>query len=117
MTEHARDPRAVAFQLLAQVLDRRRTLDEALAESKGFAALAARDRALVRRLLATLPRRLGQLDNLIESCLDRPLKRGHGDVRNLLRLGAVQLAFLDTPAHAAVSTTLNLASTPRLAGL
>ncbi len=65
MTELARDPRAVAVQLLAQVLDRRRTLDEALAESKGFAALAARDRALVRRLLATLLRRLGQVDDLI----------------------------------------------------
>ncbi len=115
MTEPARDPRAVAFQLLTQVLDRRRTLDEALAESKGFAALAARDRALVRRLLATLLRRLGQVDDLIKTCLNRPLKRGHGDVRNLLRLGAVQLAFLDTPAHAAVSTTLNLATTPRLA--
>ncbi|MEE9210976.1 MAG: transcription antitermination factor NusB, partial [Kiloniellales bacterium] len=101
MTEPARDPRAVAFQLLAQVLDRRRTLDEALAESKGFAALAVRDRALVRRLLATLLRRLGQVDDLIKTCLNRPLKRGHGDVRNLLRLGAVQLAFLDTPAHAA----------------
>jgi len=116
MTEHARDPRAVALQLLAQVLDRHRTLDEALAESKGFATLAARDRALVRRLVATLLRRLGQLDDLIRTCLNRPLKRGHGDVRNLLRLGAVQLAFLDTPAHAAVSTTLNLATTPRLAG-
>ena len=116
MTEPNRDPRAVAFQLLAQILDRRRTLDEALAESKGFAALAARDRALVRRLLATLLRRLGQVDDLIETCLNRPLKRGHGGVRNLLRLGAVQLAFLGTPAHAAVSTTLNLATAPRLAG-
>ena len=116
MTKSVRDPRAVAFQLLAQILDRRRTLDEALAESKGFAALTARDRAWVRRLLATLLRRLGQVDDLIETCLNRPLKRGHGDVRNLLRLGAVQLAFLDTPAHAAVSTTLNLATTPRLAG-
>jgi 16S rRNA (cytosine967-C5)-methyltransferase len=116
MTEPTRDPRAVALQLLAQVLDRRRTLDEALAESNAFAALAARDRGLVRRLLATLLRRLGQVDKLIETCLNRPLKRGHGDVRNLLRLGAVQLAFLDTPAHAAVSTTLNLATTPRLAG-
>ena len=116
MTEPTRDPRAVAFQLLAQVLERRRAFDEALAESNRFAGLAARDRALVRRLLATLLRRLGQLDDLIGACLDRPLKRGHGDVRNLLRLGAVQLAFLDTPAHAAVSTTLNLATTPRLAG-
>ena len=116
MTESAREPRAVAFQLLAQILDRRRTLDEALAESKDFAALAARDRALVRRLLATLLRRLGQVDDLIKTCLNRPLKRSHGDVRSLLRLGAVQLAFLDTPAHAAVSTTLNLATTPRLAG-
>ncbi len=116
MTEPVRDPRAVAFQLLAQILDRRRTLDEALAESNGFAALAARDRAFVRRLLATLLRRLGQVDDLIEACLNRPLKRGHGGVRNLLRLGAVQLAFLDTPAHAAVSTTLKLATTPRLKG-
>jgi 16S rRNA (cytosine967-C5)-methyltransferase len=116
MTHPSRDPRAVAFRLLAQVLDRRRPLDEALVDSNGFASLATRDRALVRRLLATLLRRLGQVDDLIETCLNRPLKRGHGDVRNLLRLGAVQLAFLDTPAHAAVSTTLNLATSPRLAG-
>ncbi len=116
MTHPSRDPRAVACRLLAQVLDRRRPFDEALADSNGFASLAPRDRALVRRLLATLLRRLGQVDDLIETCLNRPLKRGHGDVRNLLRLGAVQLAFLDTPAHAAVSTTLNLATSPRLAG-
>jgi len=116
MTHPSREPRAVAFRLLAQVLDRRRPLDEALADSNGFASLAPRDRALVRRLLATLLRRLGQVDDLIETCLNRPLKRGHGGVRNLLRLGAVQLAFLDTPAHAAVSTTLNLATSPRLAG-
>jgi 16S rRNA (cytosine967-C5)-methyltransferase len=116
MSDKPQDPRAVALRLVAQVLDRRRPLDEALAESKDFAALAARDRALVRRLLATLLRRLGQVDDLITSCLNRPLKRSHGEVRNLLRLGAVQLAFLDTPAHAAVSTTLKLATTPRLAG-
>ncbi len=116
MSETAHNPRAVALSLLGQVLDRRRTLDDALAGSQAYAALAARDRAFVRRLLATLLRRLGQIDDLIETCLNRPLKRGHGDVRALLRLGAAQLAFLDTPAHAAVSTTLNLATTPRLAG-
>jgi 16S rRNA (cytosine967-C5)-methyltransferase len=66
--------------------------------------------------LATLLRRLGQVDDLIKTCLNRPLRRGHESVRNLLRLGAVQLGFLDTPAHAAVSTTLKLATTPRLKG-
>jgi len=79
MTHPSRDPRAVAFRLLAQVLDRRQPLDEALADSKGFASLAARDRALVRRLLATLLRRLGQVDDLIETCLNRrawPATRG-----------------------------------------
>ncbi len=44
MTEPVRDPRAVAFQLLAQILDRRRTLDEALAESNDFTGLVARVR-------------------------------------------------------------------------
>ena len=116
MSEQTYSARAVALSLLGQVLDRHWPLDEALAGSQAYAALAARDRAFARLLVATLLRRLGQIDDLIERCLERPLKPRHAGVRDLLRLGIAQLVFLGTPAHAAVSTTLALARAPRLAG-
>ncbi len=114
--QDTRSARAVALSILEEVLGRRRPLDDALAGDRTLAALSVRDRAFARRLVATLLRRLGQIDDLIERCLERPLKPRLAGVRGLLRLGVAQLVFLETPAHAAVSTTLDLARTPRLAG-
>ena len=106
----------MAVHLLAAVLHRHRPLDDVLAGDADMARLAPRDRAFARMLCATVLRRLGQIDALIDSALNRPGKRGFAEVRDLLRLGVAQLVFLGTPAHAAVSTTLLLAQGPRLAG-
>jgi len=106
--------------VLAAVLRHHRPLDDVLASGLAnngdLARLAPRDRAFARLLCATVLRRLGQIDALIDGSLDRPGKRGFADIRDLLRLGVAQLVFLGTPAHAAVSTTLLLAQGPRLAG-
>ena len=110
------DPRAIALQLLEAVLRHGRPLDEALAEQRGLVALEARDRAFARTLVATALRRLGQIDALIARCLDRPLKARAAAVQDLLRLGACQLVFLGTPAHAAVSTSMTLAGGLRPGG-
>ena len=101
-------PRKVAHALLDAVLRRRRPLDEALAESPAFAALAERDRALVRHLTATTLRRLGQIDALLANLMDRPLPDRAGSARNALRLGAADIVFLRTPDHAAVNETVAL---------
>ena len=106
----------MALRLLAAVLHRHRPLDDVLAGDANMARLAPRDRAFARLLCATVLRRLGQIDALIDSALNRPGKRGFADVRDLLRLGVAQLVFIGTPAHAAVSTTLLLAQGPSLAG-
>lgn len=100
--------RTTAFDLLTSVLRRRRPLDECLEASAGLRGLDERDRAFARLLVVTTLRRLGQLDALIESCLERPLPRRATAVHDLLRLGVCQLLFLATPAHAAVSTTVDL---------
>lgn len=113
---HARNPRAIALQLLQAVLNDGRPLDEALDKQPGLARLEARDRAFARILVATTLRRLGQIDALVAHCLERPLKRKLSEVQNLLRLGACQLAFLGTPAHAAVSTSVGLATSQQTAG-
>ncbi len=101
--------RSVAFDLLGAILGRKRPLDEAFDAHPALPSLSARDRAFTRQLVSTTLRRLGQIDTLIDHCLERPLPRNARAVRDLLRLGVCQLLFLDTPPHAAVATTVELA--------
>lgn len=107
--------RAVALQILNAVLGRQRPLDEVLAKERDLDRLEPRDRAFARQLVATALRRLGQADALIDACLDRPLKPGMTELRNILRLGAAQVVFLEVPDHAAVGATVDLARGARLA--
>ncbi len=106
-----RDPtRDIAYDILDAVLERRRSLEEALDQAP--AAVPARDRAAAHRLAAMVLRRLGTLDAVLEPLLSRAPP---APVRILLRLGAAQLLFLQTPPHAAVGTIVDLARRRRLA--
>ncbi|MBL6928377.1 MAG: MFS transporter [Rhodospirillales bacterium] len=103
--------RFVALDLLAAVTARAQPFDEALDGHDGFSRLSGRDRAFVHNLCATTLRRLGQIDALIDACLERPLadKADAEIAKNVLRLGVCQLVFLQTPPHAAVNTSVQLA--------
>jgi 16S rRNA (cytosine967-C5)-methyltransferase len=74
-----------------------------------MAELPARDRAFARLLVATVLRRLGQIDALIAGCLNSPLAPRAAIIQDILRLGIAQLLFLRTPPHAAVATSVDLA--------
>ena len=100
--------RAVALALLGAVLDGKLALDDALEAQRDLKLLSARDRGFARVLVATTLRRLGQLDATIDACLRHEL-RGDPTARHILRLGAVQLLFLETPPHAAVDGAVTLA--------
>ena len=100
--------RAYALAALRDILDRGRTLDGVLASNPQ--PRDARDRAFARNLVATALRRLGQIDAILNSCLERPLPDSAAAARNALRLGVCQILFLDTPAHAAVNTSVDLAA-------
>jgi 16S rRNA (cytosine967-C5)-methyltransferase len=105
----AASARGVAIDLLSAVLRRRRPLDDAIEEGPDLSSLSVRDRAFARLLVATVLRRLGQIDALIAHCLVTPLPPRAAPVHDMLRLGIAQLLFLRTPAHAAVATTVDLA--------
>lgn len=100
--------RTVALELIAAVLKNHRPLDDALEGHAGFAGLEIRERAFARNLVATTLRRLGQIDELINYCLQKPLPRRAVAVRDVLRVGICQLIFLNTPAHAAVDTAVSM---------
>jgi 16S rRNA (cytosine967-C5)-methyltransferase len=104
------DPtREAAFDLIAAVLDRHRSLEDAL---DALPALDQRDRAAAHRLAAGTLRRLGTLDAVVEPFLR---KAPPMPVRHVLRLGAAGLLLLGTPAHAAVATSVALARARGLA--
>jgi 16S rRNA (cytosine967-C5)-methyltransferase len=113
----APDARSTALDLLATVLDRAVPLDAALAQSAALAKLSPRDRAFARHLVATVMRRRGQIDAAIDEKLSRPLAKRQIQVRNALRLGVAQLAFLETPPHAAVDGSVNLVRHSGRAGM
>jgi 16S rRNA (cytosine967-C5)-methyltransferase len=116
--------RLLASQVLYEVLQRRRPLDQTLDQNTGLPALHEldeRDRALVHMLAAKTLRRLGTLRALLGELLERGLPKDAPRVEILLLLGAAQILFLDVKDHAAVDLSVELANrdrgTRRFAGL
>ena len=109
--------RRIAADILDNVLRRRRPLDAELDADAhpGLAALADRDRALVRKLVATVLRRLGTLRHLIGKFLDRGFPTDAPRVETVLLIGAAQILFLDVPDHAAVDLSVRLVQADRRA--
>jgi len=108
-------PRTIAADLLSAVLDKGRLLDEVLDDPR-LSRLDERDRGFVRMLLGTTLRRLGQIDALIEHCVEKPMRAGAAWAEHALRLGICQLLFLDVAPHAAISTTVDLVKGTSQAG-
>jgi 16S rRNA (cytosine967-C5)-methyltransferase len=110
--------RRIAVDILEGVLRRNIPLDEQLsgkAAHPALPALAERDRALMRRIVATVLRRLGTLRHLLKGFLERGFPADAPRVETILLLGAAQILWLDVPDHAAVDLAVRLAQTDRRA--
>lgn len=99
------DPRHVAVKNVLAVLDGR-SLDDVLAAADATAD--DRDRALSAELSYGVCRWYRRLDALIAALLDKPLKARDRDVHVLLLVGAYQLLYSRVPAHAALSTAVDV---------
>ena len=103
------DPaRAAALTILQAALSRRGGLEEALNAGPQL-RLSPQDRAFARALVMATLRHLGPIDRALDGRLQREPPE---PVRNLLRLGAAQAFWLDTPDFAAVDTTVGMAPKP-----
>ena len=100
-----KNPRRVALDALARIDDgayANLVLPAILEES----ALQERDRHLVTELVYGTTRMRRACDFLVDRFVMRELD---AETRRALRLGAYQLQFMRTPAHAAVSATVDVA--------
>lgn len=100
--------RRTALLILEQILGRKKMLDDVLSGDEAFNALAQRDRAFVRMLVATVLRRRGQLDDLISRALAKGEAPRPENLKWILYLGTTQILFMDVADHAAVDTSVTL---------
>ena len=110
--------RKIAADILDGVLRRRIALDEQLSGKGahiGLATLAERDRALMRRLVATVLRRLGTLRHVLGGFLDKGFPADAPRTETVLLIGAAQILWLDVPDHAAVDLAVRLVQADRRA--
>jgi 16S rRNA (cytosine967-C5)-methyltransferase len=110
--------RRIAADVVDGVLRRRIPLDEQLSGKGahlGLATLADRDRALMRRLTATVLRRLGTLRHVLARFLDKGFPADAPRTETVLLIGAAQILWLDVPDHAAVDLSVRLAQADRRA--
>jgi 16S rRNA (cytosine967-C5)-methyltransferase len=105
--------RRIAAELIDGVLLRRRPLDEQLEVHPAFKALSDRDRALTRRLVATVLRHLGTLRGLLGKMLDRGIPADSQRTETALLIGAAQILWMDVPDHAAVDLAVRLVQADR----
>jgi 16S rRNA (cytosine967-C5)-methyltransferase len=100
----------VAHAVLGRVFDEGAFADRAFRAEAERAGLDPRERAFAQRLAYGAVQRRDTLDHLTAGLSSRPPDRLDPQVRDALRLGLLQLLFLDGVAdHAAVSESVELA--------
>src|SRR6201987_1470667 len=110
--------RRIAADFLDGVLHKHRPLDDQLdgaAAHPALKTLADRDRALMRRLVATILRRLGTLGYVLSRLLDRGIPTDAPRAQSALLIGAAQILWMDVPDHAAVDLSVRLVQSDRRA--
>ena len=102
-------PREIAFDIVNITLGSGQPFDEVFNRHPRINKLEPRDRNLAYNIIMTTLRHLGQIDDIIDQCLNKKLPMRAKFAKTILRIGICQLLFLNTPAHAAVDTSVKLA--------
>ncbi|MBA2282576.1 MAG: hypothetical protein H0W25_15300, partial [Acidimicrobiia bacterium] len=106
--------RAVALRVLGRIDGEGAYANLVLGHELERSGLEQRDRGFVTELVYGVTRLQRRLDHLVDPYLLRPVDP---KVRAALRLGAYQLHEMGTPAHAAVSATVDAVGATKARGL
>jgi 16S rRNA (cytosine967-C5)-methyltransferase len=109
-TTHRQSVRQLALQVLCRAETSGVFADQLVADVAAQRGLSSQARAFLRELSYGVLRWRNRLDWTLGRVSTRPLEALSPAIRNLLRLGAYQLHFMDRiPPYAAVSETVQLA--------
>ncbi|WP_101776322.1 16S rRNA (cytosine(967)-C(5))-methyltransferase RsmB [Pasteurella oralis] len=106
--------RALAAQIILQVLDQGKSLSTLLPEVQN--QIKQQDLPLLQEICFGICRVLPRLENIIKLIVDKPLKGKKRIVHCLLLVGLYQLLYTRIPSHAAVDEVVNATSTLKVEG-
>lgn len=110
--------RKVGADILGNVVHKKRPLDgefDPASGHSGFRALPGNDRALVRAIIGASLRRRGEIAEILDRLLDRPIPEKTGRVIDIVHVAIAQMLFLEVPDRAAVSLAVDHAGLDRRA--
>lgn len=109
--------RRVAYAMLNDIFYQKKSFDEALSRHvRELEELEARDRAFARLLVSVVLKRGREMEAHLSTLLRDPVASlAPPQLLTIFCLGMAQLSFLQTPAHAAVDTCVELASAEGIA--
>ncbi len=97
--------RALACVILNRVQTQARSLNQVL-ETELADQTGSRDGAFIRDLCYGVMRWYPRLDFILQTLLDKPIRKKDINLKNLCRIGLYQIAYQRTPDHGAVSATV-----------
>lgn len=97
--------RAIAAQVILQVLDQGKSLSALIPEVQN--QVKSQDLSLLQEICFGICRVLPRLEHIIKQLVDKPLKGKTRIVHCLLLVGLYQLLYTRIPAHAAVDEVVN----------
>ncbi len=101
-------PRLAAVHAIGLILDRQQNLDQALQQTLADIG-DPRDKGLAQHLVYGCMRWWPVLNHFAAQLIKQPLKAKDSDLQHLICIGLLQLWRDDTPAHAAIYETVNVA--------
>lgn len=110
--------RAVAAQIVFQVVDQGQSLATAL--PKAMPKIAPKDQPLVQEICYGILRDLPRLEGIVSQLMDKPMTGKQRVFHHLILVGLYQLSAMRIPPHAAVGETVNATKAlkkPQLRGL
>ncbi len=105
--------RIAATAVFRAVIEDGAKLDEAL--EAAAREVSGADLALVRAIVATTLRHLGEIEHILSRHLNKPLPAKSGLTRAILATAAAQLRYMRVPAHAAIDLAVRQAKADRKA--
>lgn len=100
-----RQARTVASQILSKVFAKQQTLSTFIPADLETMA-DPRERALAQAICFGVLRHYESLNFILNTLLDKKLKKKDSDIKALILIGLYQLDYMRIPAHAAVSATV-----------
>jgi len=104
--KHSRPVRAIAANVVLDVSAKGQSLSRALANAQQQLSRPAESALLQEMCYGTL-RWFYQLDAVVASLLNKPLKERDQDIFCLLLVGLYQLQYMNVPSHAVIKETVN----------